>query len=57
MAPSDWFISRLYGATNVQIYFYIRKYREDRTWLKCAVAFLWYVGSGHVEMVLEGAAG
>ena len=34
---------RLYGITNVQVYFYIRKYRRDRTMLKCVVAFLWYV--------------
>ena len=34
---------RLYGITNVQVYFYVRKYRQDRTMLKCVVAFLWYV--------------
>ncbi len=50
-------MSRLYGITNVQIYFYVRKYREDRTWLKCAVAFLWYVGSGDVEMALDDVVG
>jgi hypothetical protein len=36
---------RLYGATNVQVYFYYRKYPKDRIILRCIVPFLWYVRS------------
>ncbi|KAF8347234.1 hypothetical protein F5887DRAFT_915998 [Amanita rubescens] len=45
-------LHRLYGTTNVQIYFYIRKYREDRTWLKCAVAFLWLLDTLHMVFIV-----
>lgn len=35
-------IYRLFGATNLQIYFYFRNYKEDAIFQKCAVIFLWY---------------
>jgi len=47
---------RLYGVTNVQIYFYARKYQRDRMFLKCIVVFLWYVKSqGEVATAVESA--
>ncbi len=49
--------TRLYGATNVQIYLYLKNYREDQAMIKCAVAFLWYVKSRDVEPALESATG
>ena len=35
-------VLRLFGATNIQIYFYFRNYTQDRIALKCTVIFLWY---------------
>ena len=48
---------RLYGVTNVQIYFYVRKYRRDRMMLKCAVALLWWVNFLGKWPVLESTTG
>jgi len=42
----------LYGATNVQIYFYIKNYRDDRTMIKCAVAFLWLMDTLHMVFIM-----
>ncbi|KAF8333282.1 hypothetical protein F5887DRAFT_683710 [Amanita rubescens] len=46
----------LYGVTNVQVYFYVRNYRQDKIVLKCLVAFLWYIaailGSGNFVDVI-----
>jgi len=41
-----------YGVTNVQVYFYIRKYRQDRTVLKCVVAFLWMMDTLHMVFTI-----
>ena len=48
---------RLYGATNVQVYFYFRKYPKDRMILRCIVPFLWYVRSCDDEPVFTNAIG
>ncbi|KAF8331822.1 hypothetical protein F5887DRAFT_56544 [Amanita rubescens] len=44
----------LYGATIVQIYFYVRKYGEDRKLLKAAVAFLWLMDTAHMAVIIAG---
>ncbi|KAF8347235.1 hypothetical protein F5887DRAFT_957385 [Amanita rubescens] len=42
----------LYGATNVQIYLYIKNYREDQTMIKCSVAFLWLMDTLHMAFIV-----
>ena len=39
LSPS---MCRLFGATNLQTYFYFRNYKQDMIFQKCAVIFLWY---------------
>ena len=33
---------RLFGTTNLQVYFYFRNYKQDGVCQKCVVIFLWY---------------
>ena len=52
-----YFHHRLYGATNVQVYFYFRKYPKDRMILRCIVPFIWYVRSCDDGPVFTNAIG
>ena len=33
---------RLFGITNFQVYFYYRNYKQDGTFQRLSVAYLWY---------------
>ncbi|KAF8347237.1 hypothetical protein F5887DRAFT_916001 [Amanita rubescens] len=44
----------LYGVTNVQIYFYARKYQRDRMFLKYIVVFLWMMDTLHIAFIIAG---
>ncbi|KAF8347233.1 hypothetical protein F5887DRAFT_1157825 [Amanita rubescens] len=43
----------LYGATNVQVYFYYRKYPKDRIILRCIVPFLWAMDTLHMAFTIH----
>jgi len=41
----------LFGVTNFQIYFYFRKYKQDRPFQKCIVIYLWLLDTSHMAFV------
>ncbi|KAF8335116.1 hypothetical protein F5887DRAFT_1285695 [Amanita rubescens] len=42
----------LFGATNIQVYFYFTNYKQDRIFQKFVVAFLWLLDSLHMAFVI-----